>query len=238
MSNQRRNRIPQIIVGQLSVALLIIMISLVLIFYSQGWRVNLKNFKIYKTGLVYLMISPVPDKIYIENKEYQGNNEFYKNLVPGDYDIRVIKDGYVDWVENIKIEEEMVSAEKNVMIFLSKPVISDLTDQSKIDYLNSPEISLAENARNKLAYNKYEIWSDDKLVTRFSEPIMSVSWYPDYEHIIYQKNNQIRIISKDGFNDTGLVNLSNSTPVKFMIGGQGKELYYIDSGQYKKAIIQ
>ena len=109
---------------------------------------------------------------------------------------------------------------------------------SKINYLNSPETPLAENARNKLAYNKYEIWTDDKLVTRFSEPIANVLWHPDYEHILYQENNQIRIIGKDGFNDTILANLLSSSSAKFMIGGQGRELYYIDNGQYKKAIIQ
>lgn len=238
MSNQRRNRIPQIVAGQLSVTLLIVIVSVILIFYAQGWRINLKNFKIYKTGLVYLMISPVPDKIFIENKEYKGKNEFYLNLVPGDYDIKVTKDGYVDWSKNIKIQEEIVTSEKNVVIFLEKPQISELTDQSKIDYLNSPDNALAENARNKLAYNKYEIWSDDKLVTRFSEPISNVVWYPDYEHILYQKNNHIGIIGKDGYNNINLVDLSSTTQTKFAIGGQGKELYFIDNGQYKKAIIQ
>lgn len=238
MSNQRRNRIPQIILGQLSVTLLIVVISVFLIFYAQGWRINFKNLKIYKTGLLYLVMNPVPDKIYVENKEYAGKNEFYQNLVPGDYDVRVVKNGYVDWIENIKVEAEMVSAQKNVLIFLAKPVVSDLTDQANIDYLNAPETSLAVNARNKLAHNKYEIWSDNKLVTRFSEPIENVSWYPDYEHILYQKNYQIRIIGKDGKNDTILTTLSSSTPAKFAIGGQGKELYYIDDGLYKKAIIQ
>lgn len=224
--------------GQLSVILLLAVISAVLIFYAQGWRINLKSFKIYKTGLVYLIVNPAPDKIYIENKEYKGKNEFYKNLVPGEYDIRVAKEGYVDWNCTIKIEAEIVSARKNIVMFLNRPHISDLTDQSKIDYLNLPDTSLVENARNKLSFNKYEIWTDDKLVTRFSEPILNVSWYPDYEHILYQKNNQIRVIDKNGFNDTILTNLSNSVAVKFLISGQGKELYYIDSGQYKKAIIQ
>lgn len=184
------------------------------------------------------MIAPVPESIFIENTEYSGKGEIYKNLVPGDYDIRVYKSGYVEWSKNIKIKAEIVTSEKNVLLFLSKPIISDLTDQSKIDYLNSPESVLAENARNKLAFNKYEIWSDDRLVTRFSEPIESVVWYSDYEHILYQKNNQIRIIGKDGLNDTNLVNLSSALPTKFMIGGQGKELYYIDDTEYKKAIIQ
>lgn len=238
MSNRRRNRITQIIIGQSAVAIFILIVGVLLIFYAQGWRVNLKTFKIYKTGLVYLMINPTPDLIMIENSEYQGSGEFYKNLTPGDYDLKIKKSGYVEWNKNIKISAEIVTAEKNVIIFLKEPVISDLTDQSKINYLNAPDASLAENARNKLAYNKYEIWSDDKLVTRFSSPIVNVSWFPDYEHILYQKNDQIGIIGKDGYNDTTLVKLSSTTPAKFIVGGQGKELYYIDNGQYKKAIIQ
>jgi len=238
MSNQRRNRIPQILIGQLAVTLMIVIVSVSLIFYSQGWRINFKNFKIYKTGLVYLMINPTPEKIYIDNKEYGGKNEFYLNLIPGDYNIRITKEGYSEWTENIKISEEMVSSYKNVLLFSKNPSISTLTDQSKIDYLNSPDNSLAENARKKIAYNKYEIWTDDKLVTRFSVPIENVAWFPDYEHIVYQQANQIKVVDKDGFNENVLATLSGLNSTKFVIGGQGKELYFIDNGQYKKAIIQ
>lgn len=238
MSNQRRNRIAQILIGQLSVALLIVLISLALIIYSQGWRINFKNFKIYKTGLIYLMINPTPEKIYIGDKEFKGKNEFYLNLIPGDYTLKITKDGFNDWTENIKINEEMVLSYKNVLLFSKNPSVSELTDQSKIDYLNTPDNSLAENAKNKLAYNKYEIWTDDNLVTRFSEPIENVAWYPDYEHIIYQQGNQIKIVDKDGFNENILVNLSSLSSTRFVVGGKGRELYFIDNARYMKAVIQ
>lgn len=238
MPNQRRNRISKIIIGQLSVAIFIILVSVTLIFYSQGLRINFKNFKIYKTGLIYLMVNPVPDKIFIGDKEYNGKNEFYSNLVPGDYRVKVTKDGFVDCNYAVEIKPEVVTSYGNVVLFKNNPVISDLVDQSKIDYLNSPDSSLVENARNKLAYNKYEIWMNNNLITRFSEPINNVSWYPDYAHIVYQKANQIRVIDEDGFNDTELVNLTSNTSTKFAVGGQGKELYFVDNGQYKKAQIQ
>lgn len=238
MVNQRVKRWPKIFLGQLLVALVIIIFASSLIFYAQGWRINLKTLKIYKTGLFLYKSSPVPDKIFIGNESYDGKKEFSFNLLPGSYTVRAEKSGYVEWSREITIKQEMVSFYDDTLLFYSKPKIEDLTDQSKIDFLNNPDTILLENARDNLAFNKYEIWTGDKLITRFSEPINGVEWYPDMKHILFQQGDEIRIIDNDGFNNTLLVKLSSTQPSKFQIGGKGLELYYSDGEKYKKAIIK
>jgi hypothetical protein len=86
--------------------------------------------------------------------------------------------------------------------------------------------------------NGYEIWVGEKLVTRFSEPILNVSWYPDLSHIIFQEGNEIRVIDKNGKNDTLLIKMNQSGPARFTVGGKGEELYFVDNGKYKVAKIR
>lgn len=238
MIKSRRERIPQIIIGQLAVALLILIVATCLVFYAQGWRFNFKTFQIYKTGLLYLQVSPTPDSFVIANKKFGGKNKFAINLLPGSYQVKTLKDGYGDWNMEVSIEPEVVTSFSNIVLFTNNPKITTLSDQSKIAYLNSPDSNLAEKSQKDLTSNKYEIWSQGKLVTRFSQPISNVVWYPDLDHILFQQNDQIRIIDSQGFNNTLLVTLSTNQSTRFAVGNQGKELYYIDNDQYFMATIK
>lgn len=238
MTNQRSKRLPKIFLGQFLVAFVILIIALTLIFYAQGWRINFNTLKIYKTGLFLLSSSPIPDKIFIGNNEFNGKKEFTQNLLPGSYKVRALKNGYVEWSREITIKPEMVSYYNNVILIRQDIKVENLVDQSKIIFLNSPDTILVENAKDKLAFNKYEIWTDDRLITRFSEPISNVKWYPDMQHIIFQQGDEIRIIDNGGFNNILLVKLSSAEQTRFQIGGQGQELYFFDNGEYKKAIIK
>ncbi len=236
--NQRHKRIPQILLKQLLVSIGIIFVALALIIYSQGYRVNWQYLRLYKTGLIYLNISPRPDKIIVGCEEFNGKEEFAQNSLPGDYHLVIKKSGYVDWNGEIKVESEVVTSYKNIKLFKENPELALLTDQSKIEFLNAPETVLAENARGELAFNKYEIWVNGSLVTRFSKEITNVSWYPDMKHILFQQGAEIRVIEDSGFNNTLLAKLSSDKQTRFAVGNREQELYFLDDGIYKKAIIR
>ena len=200
---------------------------------------NLKNFKIVKTGIVFLSTDQKGESVYINGELQDRKTPYAENLTPGQYTAEVTKDGYRSWYQGFKIDPAIVTSFDSIVLFKSDPVISDLTDQRKIDLLNSPVDYLAvSNDKNSLTYGNYEIWQNNFLVTRFSESIQNVSWYPDMEHIVYQQGDEIKIIEKDGYNNTPLVKLLNSDPVNFVVNSRGDELYYTDGGQYKMAKIK
>lgn len=238
MYNKRVKRLPKIIAGQLLVTATIAVVASFLIFYSQGYKINWKTFKFYKTGMILLISDPEPDKISINNIAYEPKTQFSKNFTPGYYDFVISKENYYDWKRTIYIESERLEAFKEIKLFLATPKLSELSDQSKINFLNSPNEYLAENSKYDLRYNGHELWANDSMITRLSRPVLSATWYPDYDHIVYQVENEIRIVEISGYNDTLLVRLSKDTPTRFVIGNKGKELYYLDNDVYHQAQIR
>lgn len=237
MENRRTKLLPKIIAGQTAVALLVAVIALSILFYAEGYRINLKSRKILKTGIVHLVSFPKKSDVYINGKLESKKTPFAKNLLPGNYSIDIKMDGYSTWSSNIKIESQFVKEFKNIILIKENIVAEPLADDKKINLLYIPSDVLA-NTNGGLYFNEFEIWYNSSLVARFSEPVEKAIWYPDHEHIIYQQGDSIRIIDKNGRNDTKLVKLSSKVATKFTLNAKGDELYFIDNDQYFSAKIR
>lgn len=233
----RPERLREIIIGQTLVALLVISITLYLVFLGLGYKVNWDAKTIEHTGIIYLSYLPKDAKVMVSDKEYSKNSPFSISLLPGNYNVKVAKEGYQNWQSNIKIVADRVVSYKNVVLFRSDPEITPITDQGTISSINAPYDTLIRNPKGDLEFNDYEIWHRDQLVTRFSTKINGVIWYPGSEYIAYQRANEIRVIQKDGSNDTILVTLSSPEPTSFIFSWEGSTLLYKDGPDYKRAVI-
>ena len=237
MHDRRTKLLPKIILGQLSVTLLITAMAMSILFYAEGYRFNLKNFKIYRTGILNVVSYPKASTVRLDGKVKSDITPYSINLTPGYYYVDINKEGYVPWVMTTKVEKGLVSNYKNIVLIKESIKTSELKDQRKIDLVNSPDEILAQK-KSLLAYNNYELWYKDKLVTRFSESVNKAIMYPDEEHIVYQQGNEIRMIEVTGTNDTLLVKLENDNTTNFVTNSKGTELYYNDNGTYKMATIR
>lgn len=232
MNNSRTKRLPKILLGQSAVSLLILLIAGYLIMYSMGYKINLISRKIVKSGMIVLSIDTKPDLIKINGVEKPIKTDSSYVLSPGYYDVQVHKDGYNDWNVRTQVEAEIVNYYNNISLFKNDTALNDLSDRNKIDYLNAPNSTLAVNAPKGLQYNDYEIWIEEKLITRYSEPITSVGWYTDYRHVAYQQGDEIRIVDDYGQNDTLLAKLPDKTNARFVFGVKSKELYISQGDKY------
>jgi len=239
INNRRTKFFFKILFGQLGVAFLVVLMALSVLFYAEGYRFNYRNFKISRTGVLYVSAFPKNATISLNGKVKSHKLPFSENLLPDRYVVLVAKDGYSPWMVYSKVESELVTSYKNVVLFKKNPEISELKDTRTINKLNSPIDELAIKNSHGLSSGSYEIWANDDLVTRFSEPISGAIWYTaDNQHVLYQQKNQIRVIEVSGENDTLLVTLSDDSPTKFTLNDKGDELYYIDNGSYKTAAIR
>ena len=239
MNNKRTKRLPRIILNQSLVGLLMGMLALSVLFFAEGYRLNLTNMKVVKTGVLYLSTDPKGATIYLNDKKLDEKTPSAQNLQAGNFYASVEMPGYKTWSATFKINSGLVTQFDQIVLFKDNPEISNLSDQRKIDLLNSPVDFLANtNGKNSLVDNGYEIWQNNSLVTRFSTPVNNVVWYSDMQHILYQQGKEIRVIEKSGINDTLLVTLSSQDPVHFTVNGRGDELYFLDGEQYKMAKIR
>ncbi len=89
--------------------------------YSLGYRIDIKNRKIVKTGGIYLKAKPPGAKVFL-NKKYKGKTSpifgtiFIKNLFPQKYEIRVEKEGYFAWEKKLKVKEEKVQRAIHIIL--------------------------------------------------------------------------------------------------------------------------
>jgi hypothetical protein len=233
----REFRLKEIFFGQSLVALIILLITLYLVIYGFGYKIDFKNRRVMHTGIIYITYYPRDAKVIISNADKGNSSPFDIALLPGNYDTRLKKDGYNTWVQNVSVSPDKVTSYKNVVLFKVNPEISVLTDKNSISSIDAPYDNLIKNPGGNLTSNNYEIWSGDRLITRFSKEISGVIWYPGMEYIGYQQGDEIRIIDKYGTNDNLLVKLSSANVTKYIFSWDGSSLLYKDGTDYKRAII-
>ena len=238
MHYNRKNTIFRTIIFQVSVTVVIAIIALSLILYVQGYRVDFENMKLIRTGVLVLFTDPKPDNIIINGEDQTVDEKFAKSLLPGHYDVEITKEDFNSWSRTMNVDSEIVASNKDIVLFRSNSITHELTEQKNIDLINVPDTALIEFAPERLSSNGHEIWVNGNLVTRFSKEITAVKWYPDMAHIMYQMDNEIRIVEVSGYNDTLLVKLSSNSPSRFAIGGKGKELYFTDIDLYFQVTIR
>ena len=94
--------------------IVLLMVSLVaygFILYGKGYRLNLsgKGTKILAgTGLLVLTSTPNGAKAYV-NDDLTTATDDTINLPPGDYDVRIEKDGYYPWKKHVTVKNEAVT---------------------------------------------------------------------------------------------------------------------------------
>ena len=79
--------------------------AIFIFFYVSGWRIDLMDQSIKKTGVLTVESSPILADIYVDD-EYRGRTNKSMTLDIGEYNIKVSKEGYFDWNKKVDIIEE------------------------------------------------------------------------------------------------------------------------------------
>ncbi len=91
---------------------------------AQGFIFDIKNLKITKTGGLFLKFSPADAKIFINGKEHSyspgliiNNGTLIKKLLPGEYEIKIIKDNFKTWEKTLTIQPGLVTTESQINLW-------------------------------------------------------------------------------------------------------------------------
>jgi len=137
-------------------ALCFFIVTPILVFYSMGYRFDLNNGKITKTGGIYIKSLPAPDGVVIGSKISEkptpfANDVFVQGLLPGKYTVLVKKGGYYDYFKTISVSATEVTKLENIILF-KKDI--------KFEIINDPRQSPFENVEKFIFKNNNLYYSD------------------------------------------------------------------------------
>jgi hypothetical protein len=203
-------------------------------FKANGWQFNFQTKKLIKTGMISLDGTPDTSQVLLNGKNISNLLPAkIRDLAPGYYDIMVTSPGYKSWQKTVQI----VSAKANIFQYIV--LFKDPPTEAMVPQDLTSEVIQAEfktKSANILIQNS-EIFWQGQFVTRFGQNVLGAIIYPDNNHIIFQQENEIRVIDIDGSNNQLLFNLSSSDQTFFTTRNSGRTIFYLDGGQvYGKTI--
>lgn len=114
-------------------AAILLAAAFILMKFAQGYRIAFdgKNifqkdsFKVASTGLLTATSNPDGASIYINNHLTSATNTTI-DLAPGEYTVRIVKEGYLPWEKKLKIQKEVVT-QTQALLFPAAPKLESIT---------------------------------------------------------------------------------------------------------------
>jgi hypothetical protein len=101
-----KNRLS--LVGLGIVIFLIVTPALVL--YARGFKIDWKNKTLVKTGALVVRTEPTKAQVYLNDELHTSTTPAnVRFLMPGDYNIRIEKEGYQSWTKRLSIKSQLVT---------------------------------------------------------------------------------------------------------------------------------
>lgn len=134
---------------QLFISILILVFLLagttIAVLYGRGYRFGFNQGKIdlSRTGLLVATSTPDGAQVFI-NDHLTTATDNTINLTPGEYTVRIFKEGYFPWEKTIKIQKEVV-AKAEALLFPKAPKLDSITNSGANRLVLDP-------SQTKLAY--------------------------------------------------------------------------------------
>lgn len=123
----------------LAVASIVVSGTFLISIFARGYRIdtNNGNFKLKVTGLLSATSKPKSASVYIDNLLVTATDDTI-NLSPGNYQIKITKNGYLPWEKNILIQPELVY-QADAQLFRTTPDLKPITQSQVINPTISPD---------------------------------------------------------------------------------------------------
>ncbi len=164
MKNYRKNW--PALVGYFLTAVVFVLLSLYLVLYATGYRLDFTTWKIEKTGVLAVTTKPTGATITLDGKEYGKSTPFtLRNLAAGKYRLRVELKDYRPYERDVEIFSNQATEVHNIDLVLNtletKTLVEDFespiysegdqvmyfsSDKKIVRYTNAPEILGFERA--------------------------------------------------------------------------------------------
>jgi len=211
-----------------------IFFAVLLILMANGYHLNWKIMKLQQTGMIIINGNLDNIKLKNNNTEKTVNLPYRANrLLPGRYEIIITKDKYQNWSKVFNLEGGKAIIVNNLVLFYEKPEIKKIDTSEKA--LNQLKKDF-ESRKDNLKISGSELYKDNNLVTRFSQPILGAIYDENSNRIYLQTTNELRVIEIDGANNRLLASLKQVEPTTFSINKN--IIQFVDQSEIYEAIVR
>ena len=184
--------------------------------FAKGYRLDLKKKKIAATGLLVANSFPTGAQVFIDDKLTTATDDTL-NLPPGEYKVKIVKDGSIPWEKLLTLKKEIVT-QTNATLFPAVPDLKALTFTGALNAIPSPDgQKIAFAVASPSSELKNGLWVLDlnskplgfsrdsrqiaRNITQIDYAKAQFVWSPDSKQIIasYDKNNVL--LEAEKFND-------------------------------------
>ncbi|MFA6495525.1 MAG: PEGA domain-containing protein [Patescibacteria group bacterium] len=226
----------------LAIIAIFMIITPILAFYVAGWRINRQEKSIYRVGTLEIVTKPAAAQIYIDDNQYNKTSPVdIINLSPGDYTVKITKDGYFDWIRKITISSAQVTDLSD--IFLVKKIIDPkplLGNSFSIIQYNSDysqALGYADKILNLVNFKKGNV---EKKVN-FDHDLKKIVWSPNSDQAILQTtDNSFFILNISDFKIRDLSEFLNEKILELFWSNPEHDIVYAisDTGNYRINLFQ
>jgi len=105
---------------------------------ARGYKINFnKSTILTPTGLISATSTPKSSSVFINDRLVTATDDTI-NLPPGQYDIKITKDGYLPWRKKLLVKKEIV-AQTDAHLFRSAPILEPISLSGAINPALSPD---------------------------------------------------------------------------------------------------
>jgi len=190
----------------ISVVLFFILATPSVLLYAWGYSFDWQEKRPILTGGLYLASTPKKSKAYLNNElKAKETPAFIKRLLPRDYQVRVIKEGYHPWQKKLRVESKLVTEARNILLIPEQPSLEIVKEKLPGDFSLTEFLSPEEsNIVFYIQEPSYILYKTDQLDS-FNEQISLVPLPANHQYQIF-----------------------NSTNEKIAVLDEGNQLYYLN----------
>lgn len=187
----------------ISLIIIFLLAAPTMLFYAMGYSFDWQKKKPVITGGIYLKSFPKKAKIYLNEHPKNYTPRLLKRLVPGEYQIKITKDGYYSWQKKMEVKSKLVAEARNIFLFPQNQKIelvdSSLPKDFSLQSLFEKEEFEKEEKEifyiQKPSYILYKINEERTAQTQLSRE--SLPENPAYQ-IIVSPNQNIAVLNEEG----------------------------------------
>lgn len=202
---------------------LILTVSVLLIFQAKGYKFDFKNRKIDKTGIIALSSTPTGAAVYLNGTLTSATNTTLSDLAPGEYRLKLDKEGYLPWEKKVVVEAGLVTP-VDVTLFPAAPELRPLTFSGVSNPLLSPDgvkVVYALKSGEKsglwvmdLADRPFSFSREQKQIVRDTRTLSfsasQYSWAPDSKAVLSILKESSYLLGIDQINNDRLLEVTST----------------------------